>query len=64
MGGKREYDWIDDPFDEKKAAEEQEQLRMSGCSKVGIIAALAAVVLIAAFVAFTVWAVVSLGGPA
>lgn len=27
------YDWIDDPFNEKKIAEEQERLGMSGTSK-------------------------------
>ncbi len=27
---RKDYDWIDDPFDEKKAAAEQEQARTSG----------------------------------
>lgn len=27
------YDWIDDPFNEKKAAEERERLGMTGTSK-------------------------------
>ncbi|MEC4175941.1 hypothetical protein VJ918_04555 [Adlercreutzia sp. R21] len=27
------YDWIDDPFNEKKAAEEQERAGMTGTSK-------------------------------
>lgn len=31
-----EYDWLNDPFDEKKAAREQEQARMSGGSKVAL----------------------------
>ena len=31
-----EYDWINDPFDEKKLAQEREQARMSSGSKVGI----------------------------
>lgn len=33
---KKEYDWINDPFDEKKIAQEQQQARMSSGSKVGI----------------------------
>lgn len=33
---KEEYDWINDPFDEKKIAQEQQQTRMSSGSKVGI----------------------------
>lgn len=33
---KEEYDWINDPFDEKKIAQEQQQARMSSGSKVGI----------------------------
>ena len=31
-----EYDWLNDPFDEKKAAREREQARMSGGSKVAL----------------------------
>ena len=30
---KETYDWINDPFDEKKIAEERESLGMSGTSK-------------------------------
>lgn len=30
---KETYDWLNDPFDEKKIAEEQERLGMSGTSK-------------------------------
>lgn len=30
---KEDYDWINDPFDEKKIAEERERLGMSGTSK-------------------------------
>ncbi len=33
---KEEYDWLNDPFDEKKIAQEQQQARMSSGSKVGI----------------------------
>ena len=28
-----EYDWLSDPFDEKKIAEERERMAMSGTSK-------------------------------
>lgn len=28
-----EYDWLNDPFDEKKAAAERERMGMSGTSK-------------------------------
>lgn len=31
-----EYDWLNDPFDEKKAAQEREQARMSGGSKAAV----------------------------
>ena len=31
-----EYDWLNDPFDEKKSAREQERARMSGGSKVAL----------------------------
>lgn len=30
---KETYDWIDDPFNEKKAAEERERYGMTGTSK-------------------------------
>lgn len=30
---KEDYDWINDPFDEKKIAEERERQGMSGTSK-------------------------------
>ena len=30
---KEDYDWINDPFDEKKIAEERERMGMSGASK-------------------------------
>ena len=34
-----EYDWINDPFDEKKLAQEREQARMSSGSKLVLDAA-------------------------
>ena len=41
---REDYDWIDDPFNEKKIAEEQERLGMTGTSKtlVGVGCLLAA----------------------
>lgn len=30
---KEDYDWINDPFDEKKIAEERERMGMGGTSK-------------------------------
>lgn len=30
---KEDYDWINDPFDEKKIAEERERMGMSGTSR-------------------------------
>ena len=36
MGKCEEYDWLDDPFDEKKAAAERERARMGGGSKAAI----------------------------
>lgn len=46
---KEEFDWIDDPFDEKKAARDRERAAMSGGSKaaLGCGCLVAAVVLIA-----------------
>lgn len=42
-----EYDWINDPFDEKKLAQEREQARMSSGSKVGIGCCCAVAVILA-----------------
>ena len=33
---KEEYDWLNDPFDEKKLAKEREESRMSTGGKIGI----------------------------
>lgn len=52
---KEEYDWINDPFDEKKIAQEQQQARMSSGSKVGIgCGCVIAVILIIAVCMFAV----------
>ncbi len=63
MAKKREeYDWLNDPFDEKKAAQEAEQARMStgskvalGCGCVAIVVAIIILLCVAAvqFVALT-----------
>ncbi len=36
MKKREEYDWLNDPFDEKKAAQEAEQAKMSSGSKVAL----------------------------
>ncbi len=63
MGRKREeYDWLNDPFDEKKAAEELEQAQMSGCSRLGVLLAVLAVALLLVLVAVVACGAFSLGG--
>ena len=39
-----EYDWLDDPFDEKKASAERERAKMGCGSKLAVIAVLVIVV--------------------
>lgn len=34
--GKEEFDWLDDPFDEKKAAQEQARAATSGGMKIAL----------------------------
>lgn len=46
MKNREEYDWLNDPFDEKKIAEEREQAKMSGCSRIGLLIAIIAVIII------------------
>lgn len=36
MGKKEDFDWLDDPFDEKKAAREQVQAATSGGTKIAL----------------------------
>ena len=63
MGRKREeYDWLNDPFDEKKAAEELEQAQMSGCSRLGVLLAVLAVALLLVLVGVVACGAFSLGG--
>ena len=40
------YDWIDDPFDEKKAEEEQKQAGMSGSTKAFVGCGFAVVIVV------------------
>ncbi len=47
MGKHEEYDWLDDPFDEKKAAAERERTKMGFGSKIAVVAILAIVVIFA-----------------
>lgn len=61
MAKKEEYDWLSDPFDEKKEAEEREQAQMTGCSRLGVLLALFAVVVILVGIAFMACSVMSLG---
>ena len=45
MTKNEDYDWINDPFDEKKIAEEQERAGMSGASKTFVLVAVLVVIL-------------------
>lgn len=59
-----EYDWLNDPFDEKKAVEELRQVRMSGCSRLSVLVALLLVVVLAVVVVVVACGVFSMGnGP-
>lgn len=51
---REEYDWIDDPFNEEKAAAEREQMRMTGCSRLGCLFAAIGIVVVLALLAFSV----------
>ena len=61
MKKREEYDWLNDPFDEKKAAEEPEQAKMSGCSRIGVLVAVIAVIVIICAIGFMSWSVIMLG---
>lgn len=52
MSDKQDYNWLDDPFDEKKAAAEQQQSGMTGRSKLFVGIGCLAVVLVIAVLAF------------
>lgn len=57
------YDWLNDPFDEKKAAAEREQARMGGGAKLGIgcVAVIAVLFVITVIAVFSL-ALVGMGG--
>ena len=61
MAKHEEYDWLNDPFDEKKIAEEQEQAKMSGCSRMGVLIAAIVVIVILVLFAFVSCSVLTLG---
>lgn len=46
MKKREEYDWLNDPFDEKKVAQEQLDARMSTGAKVGLGCLVVIVVLV------------------
>ena len=52
-----DYDWLDDPFDEKKSAAERERARMGSASKAAVaVGCLAVIVLVVAIFAIGGWA--------
>ncbi len=53
---KEEYDWLNDPFDEKKAARDREQARMSGGTKAALGCGCLLVVIV--FIAMLIFAFV------
>ncbi len=56
MSKNEEYNWLDDPFDEKKAAADRERARMGGGSKAVVaIGCLVAIVLVIALIALAAW---------
>lgn len=57
------YDWLNDPFDEKKAAAEREQARMGSGAKLGVgcVAVIAVLFVIGCIGVFSL-AIVGLGG--
>ena len=54
MGKKEDFDWLDDPFDEKKAAREQAQAARSGGTEItlgcGCLAVVVGIVVLLIFV--------------
>lgn len=57
MSRNDEYDWLNDPFDERKAAEERERARMGGGSKAAVaVGCLAVIVLTVLLFALGGWA--------
>ncbi|MEG1434835.1 MAG: hypothetical protein RSB04_05100 [Gordonibacter sp.] len=58
MARKQEFDWLDDPFDEKKAAQDQTQAATSGGSKMAL--GCACLVVVVAIVGLLIFAAVSM----
>lgn len=59
---KEEYDWLNDPFDEKKLAKEREESRMSTGGKIGIGCGCAVALIVAlGIVVFFVGSLAGLG---
>ena len=58
---REEYDWLNDPFEEKKAAEELQQAQMSGCSRLGVLLAVLAVAALLVLVGVVACGALSLG---
>ncbi|HIT45896.1 MAG TPA: hypothetical protein IAC28_07440 [Candidatus Aphodovivens excrementavium] len=54
-----EYNWLDDPFDEKKIAKEQQQAQMSSRSKLAV--GIGCLVVLVALVLFVVLGIGALG---
>lgn len=61
MAKREEYDWLNDPFDEKKIAEEEQQAKMSGCSRIGILVAVLVIIVIICIFAVVSCSVITLG---
>lgn len=61
MTKREEYDWLNDPFDEKKIAEEEQQVKMSGCSRIGILVAVLVIIVIICIFAVVSCSVITLG---
>ncbi len=62
MARKQDYDWLDDPFDDKKAAEQQ-KARMGTGSKVAVgLGCLALFIVLCALVVLTFLAIGSVVG--
>lgn len=60
MAKKQDFDWLDDPFDEKRAAQEQMQAATSGGTKIAL--GCGCLLVVAAIVVLLVFASVSMLG--
>lgn len=58
MSRSEEYDWLDDPFDERKAVAERDRARMGGGSRAAVaLGCLVALVLVVLLFALSGWAI-------